>query len=113
MKNEFWLTDIKTLLKTLKSDQKTGLSQDYAEDMLNKISSKNKLKKPVALSILFRQFTSPINMILIFATILSMGLGEMIDGSIILVIIFLSSILASFKNLKPVKPSTNYLKLSR
>lgn len=110
MKNEFWLTDIKTLLKTLKSDQKTGLSQDYAEDMLNKISSKNKLKKPMALTILFRQFTSPINMILIFATILSMGLGEMIDGSIILVIIFLSSILGFFQEFKASKTVDELLK---
>ena len=47
--------------------------------------------------LLLRQFTSPIILILIFATIVSMALGEILDGAIILAIIIPSGLLGFYQ----------------
>jgi Mg2+-importing ATPase len=49
------------------------------------------------LRLLLRQFTSPIILILLFATVLSMALGEIVDGIIILCIIIPSGLLGYFQ----------------
>jgi Mg2+-importing ATPase len=60
--------------------------------------------------LLLRQFTSPIILILLFATALSMALGETLDGAIILAIIIPSGLLSFFQERRAGKTMQELLK---
>jgi P-type Mg2+ transporter len=90
----FWSLGSAEALKLLSCDEK-GLSGSSAEDRL-KIYGLNSLKgasKSSAVLLFLGQFKSPITLLLIGAAILSMGLGDLTDATIILIIILISSCL--------------------
>jgi Mg2+-importing ATPase len=90
----FWSLDSQTVLQLLSCSDK-GLSVGGAEERL-KSYGPNTLKGPShssAILLFLSQFKSPITLLLIAAALLSMGLGDMTDAIIILVIILISSCL--------------------
>ena len=90
----FWNLGSAEALQLLSCDEK-GLSGSSAEDRL-KIYGPNTLKgasKSSAVLLFLGQFKSPITLLLIGAAILSMGLGDLTDATIILIIILISSCL--------------------
>jgi len=92
--NTFWNLDDKSVLEMLSCTSK-GLSQEVAADRLKTYGS-NTLKGTSHSSSFFlflSQFKSPITLLLIAAAFLSMGLGDIPDAVIILIIILISSFL--------------------
>jgi Mg2+-importing ATPase len=90
----FWSLDTHAALQLLSCSDK-GLSTDAAEERL-KTYGPNTLKgasHSSAILLFLSQFKSPITLLLIAAALLSMGLGDLTDAVIILVIILISSCL--------------------
>ncbi|MFD2935734.1 magnesium-translocating P-type ATPase [Spirosoma flavum] len=91
----FWAlpaNDVLTRLNTLE----TGLTQKAAKE-IQQIVGLNLIKptdKPSILELFFRQFKSPISLILIAAAILSFFLRDITDAVIILIIILISGLLS-------------------
>ncbi|HUL62074.1 MAG TPA: HAD-IC family P-type ATPase, partial [Methanocella sp.] len=90
----FWSLPLVELFRRMGSDPK-GLSDDEAELRLkhygpNRIGEKRQAN---AATLFFRQFTSPIILILLFAAVLSAFLGDPTDSVIILVIVLFSGAL--------------------
>lgn len=95
--NNFWAKDTKEILNDLASSPQ-GLTNKEARERILK-NGKNSFDKAGddrAFKIFISQFKNPITIILIFASILSIVMGDLTDGLIILIIIMVSSIL-SFK----------------
>ena len=89
------------VLEFLKSSER-GLTRKEAEKRLKECGL-NELPeaKPDSLFIIFiRQFQSPLIYILLAAALIVFYLGEMIDGSIILAVLFLTLLSALFKKAK-------------
>lgn len=110
---EFYGQNIKDVIEQLNSNARRGLSENVVLSARNKYGS-NTLKvtrNRNTLKMLFTQFTSPLVLILIVASIVSFFLGQERDGSILLMIVVLNAligfyqewnaenILASLKNL--------------
>jgi P-type Mg2+ transporter len=92
--DNFWSLDSKDVMQRLSCSDK-GLSTEAAEERL-KTYGPNTLKgasHSSAILLFLSQFKSPITLLLIAAALLSMGLGDMTDAVIILVIILISSCL--------------------
>src|SRR5580658_7643457 len=90
----FWNLDAVSAIQTLSGTEK-GLSQSSAEERL-KSYGPNTLKAAARSSVILlflSQFKSPVTLLLIGAAGLSMGLGDLSDASIILVIILISGFL--------------------
>jgi len=92
---EFWSKNAEDVLKEL-SASADGLTSDDAQKRLlkygaNTIKAK---KKKGAFTLLLSQFKSPIIIILIFATTLSIYVGEIIDAFIIFGIVIISGLLS-------------------
>jgi Mg2+-importing ATPase len=92
--DHFWSLDSKEAFQLL-SCTDNGLSTSTAEDRL-KTYGANTLKgtsHSSGILLFLTQFKSPITLLLIVAALLSMGLGDLTDAVIILIIIFISSFL--------------------
>jgi len=90
----FWSIPTKDLLKNLQVTS-TGLSTGEAQKRLTSYGT-NRLKpqkRSGAFSLLISQFKSPIILILLFATGLSLFLHNLVDASIILSIVIISGLL--------------------
>src|ERR1700722_15320549 len=90
----FWSLDSNTALQLLLCSD-TGLSTGAAQERL-KTYGPNSLKgasRSSAILLFLSQFKSPITLLLIARALLSMGLGDLTDAVIILVIILISSVL--------------------
>jgi Mg2+-importing ATPase len=90
----FWNLDAVSAIQALSGTEK-GLSQSSAEERL-KSYGPNTLKAASRSSVILlflSQFKSPVTLLLIGAAGLSMGLGDLMDATIILVIILISSFL--------------------
>src|SRR3984885_10100443 len=92
--DSFWALDGKEALQILSCTDE-GLSGETAAERL-KTYGPNTLKgasHSSAILLFLSQFKSPITLLLIGAALLSMGLGDFTDATIILAIILISSIL--------------------
>lgn len=92
----FWSIETEEILKEYNSSEATGLSNEGVQEKLKEFG-KNTLddkKKKGPVAVFINQFKSPISLILIFATILSIFLKDYTDAIIIFTIIFLSGILS-------------------
>jgi Mg2+-importing ATPase len=92
--NPFWSISVKELLGGLHSTI-NGLTSSEAKNRLSTYGA-NRLKpqkRSGAFSLLVAQFKSPIILILIFATGLSLFLHNLVDASIILAIVIISGLL--------------------
>src|SRR5665647_1649316 len=90
----FWSISVPELLKSLKATE-DGLSTNEARARLITYGE-NRLKpqkRSDAFSLLIGQFKSPITIILLFATGLSLFLHNVVDASIILAIVIISGLL--------------------
>jgi Mg2+-importing ATPase len=90
----FWSNSVSELLKSLQASDK-GLSKDDAERRLSSYGA-NRLKpqkSSTAFTLFIAQFKSPIILILLFATGLSIFLHNLVDASIILIIVIISGLL--------------------
>jgi len=92
--SNYWSLSIENLFKELDTNI-GGISDNEAKNRIEQYRS-NRLKakkKSDSLTLLLAQFKSPIILILIFAAILSIFLGDNTDAYIILTIIFISGML--------------------
>ena len=88
---DFWTQDAATLAKQLGTDLTQGLPSEVRGQRLAELSVKIKSTHP-AVRILLEQFKSPILLLLIAAAGLSFGLGQPVDGTVVLLIILGSTI---------------------
>ncbi|HXB93172.1 MAG TPA: magnesium-translocating P-type ATPase, partial [Puia sp.] len=105
--DHFWALDGKEALQMLSCSEK-GLSTQTAEDRL-KTYGPNTLKgasHSSAILLFLSQFKSPLTLLLIGAALLSMGLGDLTDATMILVIILISGFLGFWQE----KGATNAVK---
>ncbi len=96
--------EVKDLLKKLGTSDK-GLEESEARSRLdeygmNEIKRKRKISK---LKIFANQFTSPLVIILIIATLLSALIGEMLDALVILIILAFNAVFGFFQEYKAEK----------
>lgn len=90
--SSFWSCKVSDLFERLGSGRE-GLSSPEAAARLDRVKAVSGGGGFSAMRIFFRQFTSPIVLILIIASFLSLFLGDRTDGVIILVIVAVSGIL--------------------
>jgi len=90
----YWSIASDQILSTLKTT-KDGLQQDEAEQRLQQygLNTISKQKKTTALSLLMKQFKSPLVIILIVASFISGIVGEWVDATIVIAIVLGSTIL--------------------
>ncbi len=88
----YWNTNPASLMASLGSSL-TGLTVQEAEKRLQSQAEKPTIKIPRDLTLLISQFKSPIVLLLIASSLLSVTLKDFTDATIILVIIFTSGIL--------------------
>jgi len=94
----FWSRDVAELSAALGSGP-GGLSSENAAAKLRQVgpNSVEEASHPSALRLLLRQFESPLVLILIFAAVISLGLKEWVDASIILAIVLGSTLLGFYQ----------------
>ncbi|MFA6190805.1 MAG: HAD-IC family P-type ATPase [Sulfurimonas sp.] len=94
--------DEETLLKTLKSDKKVGLSEEEAKKRIE-TDGENELitidKTPWYI-VFIRQFTNVLIVILLIAAAISLAIGEFGDAITIMVIVVLNGLLGFFQEYK-------------
>jgi len=88
----YWNTNPVSLMASLGSSP-TGLTVQEAEKRLQSQAEKPTIKIPRDLTLLFSQFKSPIIVLLVISSLLSITLRDFTDAMIILLIIFASGIL--------------------
>ncbi|WP_189337103.1 cation-translocating P-type ATPase [Flavobacterium laiguense] len=99
---EFYQHHIDTVINQFNSNAENGLSENtiekvrkkYGTNVLKVENSKNVFK------ILFGQFTSPLVLILIVASLVAYYLGQPRDGSILLIIVILNSLIGFYQEWK-------------
>ena len=99
---EFYKKRIDDIIKQFKSNSECGLDVQRIE-LSRKQYGKNVLKDDHSRSvifILFHQFTSPLVIILIVASLVSYYLGQPRDGSILLVIVILNALIGFYQEWK-------------
>ena len=99
---EFYKEDNKTIEKELNSNIKDGLDDRRIKQARQKYGS-NVLKATNTISVLkiiFRQFISPLVLILIVAGAVSYYLGQFRDGSILIAIVILNAIIGFYEEWK-------------
>ena len=104
MKNAYTKSESE-ILSSLSVSREKGLSQEEVKDRLAKYGE-NKLLEADGKSIwqiLFEQFKDVMIIILIIAAVISMALGEWIEGVIILAIVVLNAILGTYQENKAGK----------
>ena len=91
---EYWSITPEQLLSTLKTSEK-GLSQKDVEERLKQygLNALEQKRQATAFILFLSQFKSPLVLILIFAAIISIIVGEWTDASIVLAVVFGSTIL--------------------
>lgn len=87
------LNQLSSKMTGLSKNEAATRSEHHGPNTLN-------LKQPSWLNIWLRQFKSPFVYILIVASILAYGLGEMIDGTMILIFIMLSAVLGFYQEFR-------------
>lgn len=96
---------ISAAIKVLNTDPDKGLRKDQI-DQLRNTYGENKLIQATKVTwweLLFKQFVDPIVIILLGASVVSMILGEVMDGSIILAILVMNALLGWFQEFKAEK----------
>ena len=99
---EFYKGNIDTVVKEFNSNVKDGLDESKIKSSRQKYGS-NVLKATNQiniLKILFRQFISPLVLILIVAAAVSYYLGQFRDGTILLIIVILNSLIGFYEEWK-------------
>jgi len=99
---EFYKENIETVIKEFNSDSKDGLDENKIKIARQKFGS-NVLKATNAISIfkiLFRQFVSPLVLILIVASAVSYYLGQFRDGSILIIIVIVNAMIGFYEEWK-------------
>ena len=99
---EFYKGNIETVVKELTSNSKDGLDERKIKSARQKYGS-NVLKATNTISIfkiLFRQFISPLVLILIVASAVSFYLGQFRDGSILIIIVILNAMIGFYEEWK-------------
>lgn len=111
----FWTQDTNTLLTQLSSDEKKGLSQEEAMQRLEKVgtNSLGSKKKSSPLLLFLSQFKSPISLILLFATMISLFMKDYVDSVIIFAIILISGLLGFFQEYRAGNAVSALLNLVR
>jgi Mg2+-importing ATPase len=90
----FWSIEKSDLVTQLKSSEQGLSAAEAAERLTQKgYNSLTKINKPSRWLLFLNQFKSPVTLILIFAALLSLSLGDWINMSIILFIILISAFL--------------------
>lgn len=110
----FYQKSIKTVLHEIKTSSTAGLSPQEISTRL-KLYWANELKQEknfTALKIFFSQFTDPIVIVLIWATLLSFFLKEFTDAYIIAAILVLNALLGFFQEYRAEKSIQMLKKLS-
>ncbi|MBI4008973.1 cation-translocating P-type ATPase [Candidatus Roizmanbacteria bacterium] len=81
--------------------QKTGLSENEVLERQKKYG-KNEIKgrETTWYDVLFRQFTSPFVYLLIFASILAIYLGELLDGAMVMLFVIINALLGFYQEFK-------------
>lgn len=100
--NKIHSTDINVVTENFKTDLENGLTLHQVEENLNQFGE-NKLEataKRTLLNMLLDQFKDFTVVILIIASIISIALGEMIDGGVIIGIVILNAILGTYQENK-------------
>lgn len=95
MKNSPWSTESTDVINSLNSNSESGLTDAEVNAAL-KIYGANNLKSEKKISkwvLLVKQFKSPMVYTLVFATIVSGALGEMVDAVAILAIVILNALI--------------------
>ena len=94
----YWSQDPSALASTLESGL-VGLTSDRAAAQLALVGPNSVEDPPTmnALSLLFRQFESPLVLILVFAAVISLVLRQWVDAAIVLAIVVGSSLLSFFQ----------------
>ena len=110
---EWYMTGIKEIMYKLRVE-KEGLDETEAENRLerygpNRIEEK---KKATALSLFLNQFKSILIAILLIATVVSLLLGEILDGIVIFVIVIINAILGFLQERKAEKALESLKKMS-
>lgn len=92
--NEYWNRTPENLLSSLNSTER-GLTQQEVEYRLKQygVNALQERKQATALFLFLSQFKSPLVLILIFAAIISIIVGEWTDASIVLAVVLGSTIL--------------------
>ncbi len=88
--------DIKTVIETLKTNPKTGLTQKEAKKRREQYGPNElkRKKKKTILKMILEQLTDKMIIILLIASILSFLLGETLEGTVILVIIGINIVIS-------------------
>ncbi len=110
----FYQKPIKTVFHELQSSRTAGLSSDEVSKRLIAYG-KNELKQEkhfTVLKIFLSQFTDPIVVVLIWATLLSFFVGEFIDARVIAAIVILNALLGFFQEYRAEKSIQMLSKLS-
>ena len=103
-----------TVLNEFGSDENVGLSESEAEQRLRK-DGKNELikqKKETLFQMFIEQFEDPMVIILIVGAVISVFLNEIMDASIILVVIVLNAVIGVIQEFKAEKAIDALEKLS-
>ena len=89
--------DIKTVIETLKTNPKTGLTQKEVKKRREQYGPNElkRKKKKTILKMILEQLTDKMIIILLIASILSFLLGETLEGTVILVIIGINIVTSS------------------
>jgi len=109
--HQYQLTATEILQQLHSTDH--GLSSIEAQQRLsqygpNMLQEKKKISPWI---ILLSQFTSPLTIILIIATLISMAIGHMIDGVIIMIIVVLNAIFGFIQEYKAEKSMESLKKM--
>lgn len=93
----FWSQPALDVAQNLKTNPKKGLAAQTADQRLENHPQQTYKTRFSTEKLLIRQFATPISLILIVATILSMVLGDILNGAIILAIILASGLMSFFQ----------------
>ena len=100
----YYNEDIDKIYDRLKTS-KNGLSKEEANNRLKK-NGKNilpKKKMPSIMELYLKEFTSPIELILVLTVIISFLVGEVIDACVIIFIILVDTIMGTYQENKALK----------
>ena len=107
---KFWAKSCKDVLDTLGSSEK-GLSSAEAASRLKKYGRNELTRKRLnPFSVLLNQFKSPLVIILIITSIVSIFLGSNVNAAIILAMVLLSALLGFFNEYKAEKTIEDLLR---
>lgn len=111
---DYHSNEIKDVLNELNTDKNSGLSSSEVQNRLQKYGPNilKEAKKKSLFSLFLEQFKSPVVIILIFAVIISIIIGEAVDAIVILIIVIFNAILGFIQEYKAEKSIQALKKLS-